>query len=88
MPSGIALTLVNGPARLVGRLLADDPIVLLAFAAPVFAVVFAVAIIFLKKPLFFALGAESPPNTPAFSRGFVVQSATAVGATEFVAWLE
>ena len=87
MPSVIALTLVSGPARLAGRLLVEEPIVLLALAAPVFAVVLAVAIIFLKNPLFLALGADSPPRMPAVSMGLVVQSATGVGTLEAVAWL-
>jgi hypothetical protein len=67
-----------GEPALLGGL--PDAIELLALAAPVFAVVFAVSIIFLKKPLFLALGAESPPSTPAVSNGLVVQSATGVGA--------
>lgn len=93
VPPAIAVTpsgsmLFRGEAaRLEGLLLVVDPIVLLAFAAPVLAVVFAVSIIFLKKPLFFAFGAERPPKMPAFSNGLVVQSATGVGAG-CVAWLE
>jgi hypothetical protein len=67
-----------GEPALLGGL--PDAIELLALAAPVFAVVFAVSIIFLKKPLFLALGAERPPSTPAVSNGLVVQSATGVGA--------
>ena len=67
-----------GEPALLGGL--PDAIVLLALAAPVFAVVFAVSIIFLKNPLFLALGAERPPSTPAVSNGLVVQSATGVGA--------
>jgi len=69
---------VGLPARLAGRLLAALPIVDLAFAAPVLAVVFAVSIIFLKKPDFFALGAFRPPSTPADSMGSLFQSATGV----------
>jgi len=65
-------------ARLPGRLLVALPIVDLAFAAPVFAVVLAVSIIFLKKPDFLARGAFKPPSTPADSIGSLVQSATGV----------
>lgn len=75
-PSGM-IPFLGEPALLGGL---PDAIVLLALAAPVFAVVFAVSIIFLKKPLFLALGAERPPSTPAVSNGLVVQSATGVGA--------
>lgn len=82
-PSGMVFFL--GEPALLGGL--PDAMLLLALAAPVFAVVFAVSIIFLKKPLFLALGAESPPSTPAVSKGLVVQSATGVGAG-CVAWLE
>jgi len=81
----MALTLITGPTLLVGLLLPEEPMVDLAFAAPVFAVVFAVAIIFLKKPLFLAFGADSPPRIPALSIGLVVQSAVGVGKTGFVA---
>jgi len=51
-----------------------------ALAAPVRAVVFALSIIFLKKLLFFAFGAPSPPNTPtdsAWSEDHVVAGVTA-----------
>ena len=80
------LLLTGEPALLVGLLLEVEPIVLLAFAAPVFAVVLAVAIIFLKKPLFLAFGADRPPRTPAVSKGLVFQSAVGVRAG-CVAWL-
>jgi hypothetical protein len=59
-------------ARLAARLAALDPglepdaIVLRAVAAEVFAV----SIIFRKKPLFFAFGAMSPPNGSAPSGVF------------------
>lgn len=62
------------PDLLPGRL----PIVERAVAAPVFAVVFAEAIIFLKKLLFLAFGALKPPNTPASSIGSLFQSAVGV----------
>lgn len=93
MPPSMAVTpsgntpFLGEPTRLGGLLPDADPMVLLALAAPVFAVVLAVSIIFLKKPLFFAFGADKPPKTPAFSNGFVVQSAVGVGAG-CVAWLE
>lgn len=79
-PSGIMDFLVMGPAREEGLDPLLDPMVERALAAPVFAVVFAVAIIFLKKPDFLAFGADNPPRIPADSRGFVFQSATGVGA--------
>jgi integral membrane sensor domain MASE1 len=59
-----------------------------ALAAPVFAVVLADSIIFLKKPLLFALGVPNPPRTPALSIGSLVQSALGVGMGMFSeAWL-
>jgi hypothetical protein len=53
------------PVIFVGEpgLLPEFEMVLRAVAAPVFAL----SIIFLKKPLFFALGVVSPPKTPALS---------------------
>jgi hypothetical protein len=64
------------PALLLGL----EPMVDLAFAAPVLAVDFAVLIIFLKKLLFLAFGAPSPPNTPADSIGSIDQSAVVVSS--------
>lgn len=64
------------PALLLGL----EPMVDLAFAAPVRAVDFAVSIIFLKKLLFFAFGAPRPPNTPSVSIGSTVQSAGRVSS--------
>lgn len=84
----MAVTLVTGATLLDGLLVPDELIVDLKSAAPDFAVVFAVAIIFLKKPLFLAFGADSPPRIPALSIGLVVQSAVGVGKTGLVAWLE
>jgi hypothetical protein len=64
------------------------PIVERALAAPVFAVVLAVSIIFLKKPLLLAFGVPKPPRTPALSMGSLVQSALGVGIGIFSeAWL-
>lgn len=73
MPLSLNMLLVGllVPDLLLGLL----PIVDLAFAAPVLAVVLAVSIIFLKKLLFFALGAPSPPKIPADSIGSFAQSA-------------
>lgn len=65
------------PARLPGRLVLL-PIVDLAFAAPVLAVVLAESIILLKKPLRFDCGELKPPSTPADSIGSRFQSAVGV----------
>lgn len=51
-------------------------ILLLAFAAPVFAD----STNFLKKPLFFALGAVKPPSSPPDSMLFSPQTSGAVEA--------
>jgi len=77
-PLPLSKLFVGLPALLPGRLLVALPIVDLAFAAPVRAVVLAVSIIFLKKPDFLALGAFKPPSTPADSMGSLVQSAVGV----------
>lgn len=72
------------PARLLGLL----PIVDLALAVPVRAVVFADDIIFLKKLLFFAVGVPKPPNTLEDCSGFWDQSAVGVrGGCEAEPWL-
>jgi hypothetical protein len=70
----LVMLFVGLPDRLPGRLVLAS--VDLALAAPVFAVVLADSIIFLKKPLFLALGAERPPKMPPDSAGSVDQSAT------------
>lgn len=71
------------PARLPGRLVLL-PIVDLAFAAPVLAVVLAESIIRLKKPLRFDCGELKPPRTPADSVGSRFQSAVGVNG---LVWL-
>ena len=71
------------PALLLGLL----PMVDRALAAPVRAVDFAVSIIFLKKLLFFAFGAPSPPNTPAISIGSMDQSPSGDANGLAEAWL-
>lgn len=81
-PSGMSDLRTMGPARDDGREPLLEPMVERALAAPVFAVVFAVASIFLKNPDFLALGAERPPRIPADSIGLTFQSATGVGAPD------
>lgn len=81
LPPNMLLVGLCDPARLPGLLLL--PMVERALAAPVFAVVLADSIIFLKKPLLFAFGVPSPPRTPALSIGSVVQSALGVGTGWF-----
>jgi hypothetical protein len=86
LPPNMLLVGLLFPALLPGRLVL--PMVERALAAPVFAVVLADSIIFLKKPLLFALGVPRPPSTPALSIGSVVQSALGVGiGTLSEAWL-
>lgn len=86
LPPNMLLVGLGGPTLLPGRLLL--PIVDRALAAPVFAVVLALSIIFLKNPLLFAFGVPNPPKTPALSIGSVVQSALGVGIGMFSeAWL-
>jgi hypothetical protein len=63
------------PARLLGRLALALPMVDLAFAAPVLAVVLAESIILLKKPLRFDCGELSPPRRPPDPAGSLSQSA-------------
>jgi hypothetical protein len=81
LPPNMLFVGLGGPILLPGRLLL--PIVDRALAAPVFAVVLALSIIFLKNPLLFAFGVPSPPKTPALSIGSVVQSALGVGIGMF-----
>lgn len=86
LPPNIALFGLPGPLLLPGRLVL--PMVERALAAPVFAVVLADSIIFLKNPLLFAFGVPKPPRTPALSIGSVVQSALGVCTGWFSeAWL-
>lgn len=80
LPPNILFVGLLLPARLLGRLALALPIVDRALAAPVLAVVLAVAIIRLKKPLRFACGELRPPRIPASSIGSFVQSATGVRA--------
>lgn len=82
-----SILFVGLPARLstllFGRLTVALPIVERAFAAPVLAVVFAVAIIRLKKPLLLAAWGElSPPSTPASSIESLAQS----GSGDVINW--